>query len=338
MTWIILCAVLLLAYSNGANDNVKGVATLIGSGTTSYRKALAWATVTTLAGSILALVLAQGLVDTFKGKGLVPDALTGDPAFRLAVAVGAALTILLATRLGLPVSTTHALTGGLIGAGVLATGGQVNGSALLTSFVGPLLLSPILSLLLTAGLYPLLHGLKRHLAHPGRPWNRWVKPPVPIVAEGIEGMGDQARTSLHYLSAGAVGFARGLNDTPKMVALLLVTPLLPTNLGLAGVVVAMALGGVLQARRVGETLSYRITPLRPGQGLTANLVTSLLVTLASRLGLPVSTTHVSVGALFGIGLVSGTARKGVIATILLAWVTTLPMGAALAGLTYWMIG
>lgn len=338
MAWVMLCAVLLLAYSNGANDNMKGVATLIGSGTINYRKALAWATITTFVGSMMALVLAQGLVDTFKGKGLVPDALTVAPALRLAVAVGATLTILLATRLGLPVSTTHALTGGLIGAGLLATQGHLQGGALLTSFLWPLLLSPVLSMVLTLALYPLLRGLKRYLTYPGRPWNRPAKPPVPVVAEGIVGQTMQTLNALHYLSAGAVGFARGLNDTPKMVALLLITPLLMPGWGLVGVAVFMALGGLLQAQRVSETMSRKITYMSPGQGLAANLITSLLVILASRVGVPVSTTHVSVGALFGIGVVTGTARKEIIFTILMAWVTTLPLGAILAGLTYWMVG
>ena len=87
---ILLMTVLALAYANGANDNFKGVATLFGSGTCTFRKALAWATVTTLAGSLLALVLAHGLVENFKGKGLVPDAVTKQPIFLLAVALGAA--------------------------------------------------------------------------------------------------------------------------------------------------------------------------------------------------------------------------------------------------------
>jgi PiT family inorganic phosphate transporter len=77
--------------------------------------------------------------------------------------------------------------------------------------------------------------------------------------------------------------------------------------------------------------------MNPGQGFTANLVTALLVTMASRFGLPVSTTHVSVGALFGIGVVNGTARWRMILTILLAWITTLPLGAALAGATYLLL-
>src|SRR5260370_20029780 len=106
---ILVLAVLFLAYSNGANDNFKGVATLFGSGTCNYRKALAWATVTTLAGLLLALLLAHGLVATFKGKGLVPDQVTAQPAFLMAVNLGAALAIMLATWTGLPGSTTHAL-------------------------------------------------------------------------------------------------------------------------------------------------------------------------------------------------------------------------------------
>ncbi|HEY8506586.1 MAG TPA: inorganic phosphate transporter, partial [Gemmataceae bacterium] len=130
MLTLIFLAVVFLAYTNGANDNFKGVATLFGSGTARYRTALLWATLTTLAGSLLALHFASGLVETFKGKGLVPDAITGSPRFLLAVSFGAAATVLLATRLGMPVSTTHALTGALVGAGTLAAEGGVRLAAL----------------------------------------------------------------------------------------------------------------------------------------------------------------------------------------------------------------
>src|SRR5207244_12379166 len=116
----ILAAVLFLAYANGANDNFKGVATLFGSGTARYRSALVWATVTTLAGSVCALLFANSLVETFQGRGLVPDEVAAQPAFLLAVSCGAALTVLLAACIGMPISTTHALTGGLIGAGLMA--------------------------------------------------------------------------------------------------------------------------------------------------------------------------------------------------------------------------
>src|SRR5262249_28111012 len=125
--------------------------------------ALAWATVTTLTGSLLALVLAQGLVETFRGKGLVPDSVTTQSQFVLAVGLGAALTVYIATFIGMPVSTTHALTGGLVGAGLLAAPGEVQTSALAKSFLLPLLLSPLLSIAMTVLIYPIFRLGRRAL-------------------------------------------------------------------------------------------------------------------------------------------------------------------------------
>ena len=359
---LIVLAVLFLAYSNGANDNFKGVATLFGSGTTDYTKALAWATVTTLAGSLLALILAHSLVDTFKGKGLIPDAVTAQPEFLLAVSLGASATVFLATVLGLPVSTTHALTGGLVGAGLQAAG-EVRFAALGTSFVLPLLCSPLAALFLTVLIYPVFRWGRRACGVTSQtclcleavyeevtalPDGRLALVRTGLVVE-VGKLSEcveryQGRVlgltagplvdRLHYLSAGAVGFARGLNDTPKMVALLLAGQALDPTLGLALVALVMALGGILNARRVAETMSRRITRMNAGQGFTANLVTAALVTVASRFGLPVSTTHVSCGALFGVGVVNGTAQVRMILTILLAWVTTLPLAALLAAAAY----
>ena len=73
----LILATCFLAYSNGANDNFKGVASLFGSGTTGYRRAIWWATATTFAGSIASMVLAQSLLTKFSGKGLVPDEIVG---------------------------------------------------------------------------------------------------------------------------------------------------------------------------------------------------------------------------------------------------------------------
>lgn len=89
----------------------------------------------------------------------------------------------------------------------------------------------------------------------------------------------------------------------------------------------IAFGGLIGARKVAETVSRRITAMDPEQGFSANLVTSFLVIFASKWGMPVSTTHVSCGALFAIGVANGQARWNVIRTILLAWLLTLPMAA-----------
>ncbi len=363
---IILLAVLALAYANGANDNFKGVATLFGSGTCTYRTALIWATITTLAGSLLALLLAHGLVEAFKGKGLVPDQVTRDPAFLLAVSLGAALTVLLATWTGLPVSTTHALTGGLVGAGIFAAPGEVQFAALGKLIVLPLLFSPLVALVLTIVIYPLFRWARSscgvtstscvcigstyeevHLQPDGTLMLAATGAVVQVgqsseCVQRYKGrmLGVQAGPvldTLHYLSGGAVGFARGLNDTPKIVALLLAGEAIQPTLGLALVALIMAIGGIVNARKVAVTMSQKITRMNPGQGFTANLVTALLVSTASRFGLPVSTTHVSVGSLFGIGLVNGTAKLKMILTILLAWVTTLPLGTALGAGIYFIL-
>ena len=113
LTVLLILAVGAVAFTNGANANFKGVASLYGSGTATLRRALYWGTATTLAGSLLAPLFAGGLLATFGGRGLVPDELARSPAFLCSVAAGAAATSLLATRLGFPVSTTHALVGAL---------------------------------------------------------------------------------------------------------------------------------------------------------------------------------------------------------------------------------
>ena len=324
--WIAsLLAAIMLAYANGANDNFKGVATLLGSRTTNYRRALFWACSTTLAGSIAAAWVAQELVDTFSGRGLVPDAIASAPAFSASVGLAAAATVLLATYLGLPISTTHALTGALVGAGLIHAANEVAFSHLGAVFLAPLLLSPLLAMMGAAGLYLIFRTCRLALDINKESCLFWGIPVAKVL--------DQ----LHYLSAGAVGFARGLNDTPKIAALLVASGTLIPEARYGVVALFIALGGWLSARRVAETLSHKVTTMNSGQGFSANLVTAFLVIIASRFGMPVSTTHVSVGALFGIGLLSGHANKRVIVSIVSSWVGTLPLAAVLAAILCWAL-
>jgi PiT family inorganic phosphate transporter len=134
----------------------------------------------------------------------------------------------------------------------------------------------------------------------------------------------------HFLSAGAMSFARGLNDTPKIVGLMLILKAFHVEVSLLLVAAAMAIGGLLHSRKVAETVSQRITSMNHSQGLTANLVTSILVITASHSGFPVSTTHVSCGSLFGIGLTTKQADSQVIRHVVMSWVLTLPIAGLLA--------
>lgn len=380
---ILLIFVVALAYGNGANDNFKGVATLLGSGTTDYRWALRWATITTLLGSLTAVFLAGQLLKNFSGRGLVDSGLVTTPHYIGAVAFGASLTVLIATRIGMPISTTHSLIGALVGAG-WAAGSEINVEKLGVDFLAPLLGSPFLAIAATIICYPLFYKTKQFFGVTDQSClcidQKSVDAiPVPSTINSASALSAPALSApaitasqqtdalqitvgnitdcqtgyhgrilgiaastvldrLHYLSAGAVCFARGLNDTPKIAALLLVMPLLGNVGSTLAVAVPMVIGGLLSARRVAEMMSQKITPMNHGQGFTANLITSLIVIGASRFQLPVSTTHVSCGALFGIGTVTRQARVRTIAAILSAWITTLPAACFLGFIAFQLLG
>ncbi|MCS7034420.1 MAG: inorganic phosphate transporter, partial [Phycisphaerae bacterium] len=142
---------------------------------------------------------------------------------------------------------------------------------------------------------------------------------------------------VHWISSGLVGFARGWNDAPKIAALVIgalaASPVTHgTALAFLIVTVAMAAGGLLAGRKVLQTLARRITPLPQSEAVTASLVTAGLVMLASWHSLPVSTTHVSTGAIVGAGLKRNPREVGwsKVSQIVLSWVVTLPVAGLLA--------
>lgn len=306
-------ATLFLAYSNGANDNFQGVATLFGSRTTSYQTAILWASFTTLAGAVAATFLASTLVKNFSGKGLVPDAIANSPEFHIAVAIAAGLTVLIAALMGFPISTTHSLTGAIIGAALVAIGLKVNFSALGTSFILPLLLSPIIAIPLGAGIYSLSGYINSKFK-------------LPVNQKMID--------TYHFISAGIVSFTRGLNDTPKIVSLILIIEYFSIRGGMITIAIAMALGGLLNSQKVAVTMSTKITSMNQTQGLSANIVTGVLVIAASLFGLPVSTNYVSVASIFGVGLIAKKVNIQVSYQIVLSWLLTLPTAAIISGITY----
>lgn len=358
---LLLLVTFFVAFANGANDNFKGVATLHGSGTASFGTSLLWANGTTLAGAVFAVAMGHGLAATFGGKGLVPDEIVRSAPFLVAVGTAAAGTVLLATRLGLPVSTTHALMGALAGAGVVAAPSSFQFAVLGSKFLLPLVASPFAAFAITLGVYPLLSSARARLGIgkttcgcvgmepvlPGIGGAVALSRSIPTVTVGavdhcrekyegqVVGVSAQAiLDTMHFASAGAVGFARGLNDAPKIAALALAGSVLPFGHIVFLTAGAMLLGGILAAKRVGETMSHRITTMNDGQGFTANIVTASLVLLGSAASLPLSTTHVSCGALFGLGAVTKGARGKMIARILGSWIATLPVAAALGAASF----
>jgi len=363
---LLVLAVLFLAATNGANDNFKGVAALYGSGRASYRVSLFWASLATLAGSLCSVWFAHALLQAFTGAGLVPASIALQTRFACAVAGGGAITVALAAWRGLPISTTHALIGALCGAGLVAVGTGVHFGTLGTTFLLPVLASPLVALVLAAALTPPIRRWVARLAvadacvcvapsiaaTPANLGLHEVAVPSALPARILIETQDWCRAldarplwrwdahgaadALLFLLGGTVSFARGLNDTPKIAALLVSAGALRGHaqwaVGLVGP--AMLIGGVIGARRVARTLSHRITPLALGAALAAGVTTSLLVGTASFDGLPVSTTHVSVGALAGTGLRGAGVDRRVLKAIGLSWLATLPAGAAFGAVLY----
>lgn len=313
---------LFLAFSNGANDNFKGFATSWGSATLSYRAALVLCTLATGAGGLASLYLADGLLVQFSGRGLVPDELAGSARFGLAVATGAGATVMLATRLGFPISTTHALVGALTGTG-LASGSPVSWNALGGGFMLPLLVSPLLAAM--AGL--ILFAIANRAAR--------ARPRAVHAGTGSDielPQGSQAfRDGFHILTGVAICFARAVNDTPKLAALTLGVGVVSVSGSILATTLTMVAGGWLLSRRVAETMSLKISEIAPAQGIAANLVTATLVLFASKAGLPVSTTHVSVGSIIGTGAAAGRLDLSTVSSVLMSWLLTLPCAALLAG-------
>jgi PiT family inorganic phosphate transporter len=133
---ISLLTVLVLAFVNGANDVSKGIATLAGSRRATYRQAPAWGTLWTAAGACAAVVISFGLINVFTSSLVAADVLAFS-SFPLAVAAGAFIWVLLASVTGLPVSTTHALTGAIVGVALGAGGVESIRWGLLLSTIEP---------------------------------------------------------------------------------------------------------------------------------------------------------------------------------------------------------
>jgi inorganic phosphate transporter, PiT family len=313
MIYIIFLSVIFLAFSNGANDNFKGVATLYGSNTITYKKAIIWATITVGLGALSSIFFAKGILKNFSGKDLIPDELLLKPEFAISVALAVALTVFIATKIGMPISTTHALVGSLCGVGILQLGSKFNFTKITDSFLLPLLLSPFLAAALSMILYYIVSK------------NKFIQ------------QKSRSLDNLHFFTAGTVGFARGLNDTPKIAGILLIVNAVNANWFLILVTVFMLIGGWLNSKKIAKTMSEKITTMTPGEGFIANFTTSVLVLIASKFSLPVSTTHVSVGSIFGIGTINGNANKKMILKISASWVLTLPLATILSASIYFLL-
>ena len=240
----LLLVVASLAYANGANDVSKGVGTLVGSRLTTYRRGLAWGTLWTVAGAIVAVVVSVGLVRTFSTGLLVTPPAEGD-LFSLAVAAGAFSWVILASRIGLPVSTTHTMTGAIVGTALASVGvAGVRWPLLVISVALPLAVSPLVAGLVAYFLHsvsaePLSRASQYCICVETRPTSlvpasasvtmlsgdpssvAVVDAPTVVVDDtaSCERTTVSTRVGLtdaaHWGTSAALSFARGLNDNPN---------------------------------------------------------------------------------------------------------------------------
>lgn len=368
---LIFLLVLSLAYANGTNDVSKAISTLVGSGVTNYRTAILWGTMWTMVGASASAFVATAMVKTFS-NGLITPGAAIPPTLALGVLCGAMIWVLVASRTGLPVSTTHALTGAIVGAGLIALGAQgLVWPAIAKKIVLPLLLSPLLALTVSVLFHPAVrvlarrwegsclclmpssqalvtidaNGMTRTLFQATGFGQPVVAVPSQCDRAGLSGL-TVGLDSIHWLSSGLASLARGANDAPKIVAMLLLGSAVgswasPTFqfAAFAGVAMAMGIGSYWGGRRVTEVLAEKVTRMDHVEGLSANLTTSSLVLVSATMGLPVSTTHVSGSAIIGIGLLKGlqAIQWSTVRDMVLAWIVTLPASGFLACLAYLLL-
>jgi inorganic phosphate transporter, PiT family len=334
LTYVLTIIAVALAFDfiNGFHDSANSIATVVATRVLSPGAAVLWA-----AGfNFLAAFLVGTAVAKTIGKGLVEPAVL-DANVILAALLGAIAWNLITWFFGLPSSSSHALMGGLGGAGVAKAGAT---ALIAAGWVKPILfiiLSPIIGLVLAFGMTVLLS------------WVLVRQQPGPV---------DRAFRRLQLVSAGLYSIGHGANDAQKTMGVIVgllassqqlfehaTGPLahlyvrsadrIPLWVELAAYS-AISLGTALGGWRIVKTMGARITRLRPFGGFCAETAGGLTLLIASRFGIPVSTTHTITGAIVGVGASQriSAVRWGVAGKIVWAWVLTIPVAAGMAGLAY----
>ena len=313
-------------YLNGLHDAANSIATVVATRLLGPVQAVAFAAFFNFAAYFLALQWPQlhKVADTI-GKGLIDKDLV-TPAVVFGALVGAMFWNVVTWLKGIPSSSSHALVGGIIGAGVAHAGlAGVQWTGLNKTLVA-IVLSPTLGLILTM-LIMLVTS--------------WLG--VRASAHGAE----RSFRGLHLVSAGAYSLGHGLNDAQKTMGL--ITVLLFSTGHLEGgfhvpnwvalsCYVAMGLGTLTGGWRIIETMGTRITKLNQHQGFSASAGGSVMLFAASFYGIPVSTTHTITGCVIGAGAArrSSAVRWGVAKNVMIAWIITIPASASVGALFYWL--
>ena len=322
LTFLIIVIIIAVAFefANGFNDAANAIATVVSTRVMSPLSAVIMAAVLNFVGAISGTAVAKAVA-----KGVVdPDGIT-----QVVVAGGvaaAALWVFLASRYGMPVSGSHSLIAGVVGAGVAHDGLGVLQGAGLTRILEGLIFSPILGFALAYIVMLTIYWTLRRVSR------------AKITAIFSKGQ---------MLTAAWMAFSHGSNDAQKTMGIITLALFTFGSIDalevplwviiMAGLV--MGAGTYFGGFKVIRTLGVRIVTMRPIHGFAAEGAAAAVITLASRNAVPISTTHTITSAILGMGSTRrlSAVRWGVARSIVYAWILTFPVCALMGAALYYLI-
>ena len=308
-------------FMNGLHDAANSIATVVSTRVLSPQMAVAWAA---FFNFVAFLFIGLHVAETI-GKGIIDPAIV-DPAVIFGALAGAILWNVLTWYLAIPTSSSHALVGGLVGAGT-AKGGMaaiVSSGVIKTSIF--IFAAPLLGMVMAIGMVVI---------------TSWLFKPV------AASTADKAFRRMQLLSSAAYSIGHGANDAQKTMGI--ITVLLFSTGYLHGefhvplwvvlaAQVAMGLGTLMGGWRIVRTMGSKITKLSPHQGFCAETGGALMLFGATAFGIPVSTTHTITGCIMGVGAArrASAVRWSIAGNIVVAWIVTIPAAAAISALAYFL--
>ncbi len=319
---VIIAIALLFDFLNGMNDAANSIATVVSTKVLSPRIAVLWAAFFNFAAAFgFGVAVAKTI-----GKGIVDPSIV-TPEFILAALIGAIVWTHLCTYYGYPISVSHALIGGLAGAGLFKAGiGALNFDGI-TKVLIFIFLSPTIGLIVAFLLMIIVTWLFKD-------WN--VRRVDKFFRVG------------QLVSSAAYSLGHGTNDAQKTMGIITIL-LYSTGYFQGGemyvpwwVIItahsAIGLGTLMGGWKVIGTLGVKLTHLKPVGGFCAEGAGSLVLLGTAIAGIPVSTTHTIAGSIMGVGATKrlSAVRWGIAGKIIIAWILTIPTSAAIGALAYWL--
>lgn len=312
----IIAIALFFDFTNGAHDCANAVATIISTKALSPKTAVLMAAVLNLAGAFMGTEVATTL-----GKGIVnTDAVIGNQLLVLAALCGAICWNIITWHYGIPSSSSHALIGGLIGSSIVSAGiDNLNGVSIVEKVLLPLFLSPLLGFLIGFLFMAILSIL---------------------FANTNQKILTKKFTHLQILSAAFMATSHSLNDAQKTMGVITLALFIFNKIESIAIpfwvklvcALAMAIGTAVGGWKIIKTMGQKIFKLEPVHGFAAETSASLVITGASILGAPISTTHTITACIFGVGSTKrlSAVRWVVVGSLIKAWILTIPASAIIS--------